>query len=61
MEAGRYYANSSKKYWTYFELLHSKMAEYDVLPKNTYNMDEKGFAIGVTEKTKWIFNKALYH
>jgi hypothetical protein len=34
---------------------------YDVLPENTYNMDEKGFAIGVTGKTKWIFDKVLYH
>lgn len=61
MEAGRHHADSSEKYRVYFELLHSKMAEYDVLPENTYNMDEKGFAIGVTGKTKRIFDKALYH
>jgi hypothetical protein len=61
MEAGRHHADSSEKYRVYFELLHSKMAEYDVLPENTYNMDEKGFAIGVTGKTKRIFDKVLYH
>ena len=33
------------------------MAQYDILPENTYNMDEKGFLIGVLQKTKRVFSK----
>jgi hypothetical protein len=61
MESGSHLANSSEKYRVYFELLHGKMAEYDVVPGNTYNMGEKGFAIGVSGRSKWIFEKLLYH
>jgi hypothetical protein len=61
MEAGRHHANSNEKYRTYFKLPHSKIAKYNVLPKNTYNIDKKGFAVRVTRKTKRIYNKALYH
>jgi hypothetical protein len=37
------------------------MAQYNLLPENTYNMDEKGFAIGVTGRSKRIFDKVLYN
>jgi hypothetical protein len=60
MEAGRYEADSYEKYRYYFDLAHAKMAEYDLQPENTYNMDEKGFAIGVTGRSKRIFDKVLY-
>ena len=60
MEANRHRADSVNSYCLYFELLHRKMAEYDLMPENTYNMDEKGFAIGVTGNSKRIFDKALY-
>jgi len=33
-----------------------KIAEYGVLPQNTYNMDEKGFMISKLGKMKRIFN-----
>lgn len=33
------------------------MAQYNILPENTYNMDEKGFLIGILQKTKRIFTK----
>jgi hypothetical protein len=36
------------------------MTEFDVLPENTYNMDEKGFMIRVLSKTKRVFNKVLH-
>ena len=60
MEAGRHQADSYEKYRCYFDLVHSKMAQYELLPENTYNMDEKGFAIGVTGRSKRIFDKVLY-
>jgi hypothetical protein len=36
------------------------MDEHNVLPENTYNIDEKGFIIGVIKKGKRVFNKALF-
>ncbi|EOA85346.1 uncharacterized protein SETTUDRAFT_20854 [Exserohilum turcica Et28A] len=36
------------------------MREYDVDARNTYNMDEKGFFIGITNRTKRVFSKALW-
>ena len=35
------------------------MTEYDQ-PENTYNMDEKGFMIGVTGRSKRVFDKLLF-
>ena len=40
-------------------MLHSKMREYDVDERNTYNMDEKGFFVGITNRSKRIFSKAI--
>jgi hypothetical protein len=34
--------------------------EYEVLPENMYNMDEKGFMIGVTGRSKRIFSKTAW-
>lgn len=34
----------------YFNLLHEKIKEHDVEDENTYNMNEKGFMIGVIKK-----------
>jgi hypothetical protein len=56
MKVRRYYTDSSEKYRVDFELLHSEMAQYNVLPGNTYKMDEKGFAIRVAGRSKRIFN-----
>ena len=60
MEKDRHKADCSEKYRLYFELLHRKLAQYDIEPAHTYNMDEKGFAIGVTGRSKRIFDKVLY-
>jgi hypothetical protein len=38
-----------------FEVLQQKITQYDIAPENTYNMDEKGFAIGLLGKTKRMF------
>jgi hypothetical protein len=53
-------ADSHYKYDLYFQLLHGKMREYNVEPHNTYNMDEKGFAIGITKRAKRMFSKAVW-
>jgi hypothetical protein len=60
LDRDRYQADSYYKYDLYFQLLHGKMREYNVEPRNTYNMDEKGFAIGITKRTKRVFSKAVW-
>jgi hypothetical protein len=44
----------------YFEVLQQKITQYDIAPENTYNMDEKGFAIGVLGRTKRVFSRRQY-
>ncbi|KAF1931648.1 uncharacterized protein M421DRAFT_417415, partial [Didymella exigua CBS 183.55] len=48
------------KYSLYFKLLHNKIAEYNTQPKNIYNIDEKGFIIGVSGRSKRVFKKLLF-
>ena len=60
MDADRHNADSYSKYELYFNLLQRKIAEYKVDPKHTYNMDEKGFMIGVTSRTKHVFSRRMW-
>jgi hypothetical protein len=53
----RFLADSGVKYRAYFDLLQSKIEEYNILPANTYNMDEKGFLIGQIGRSKRVFSK----
>jgi hypothetical protein len=56
----RHRANSERKYKLYFDLLHHKIVQYNVRPCNTYNMNEKGFMIGVTGRSKQVFSRAQW-
>jgi hypothetical protein len=56
MDVVRHHANSARKYELYFDLLHHKFIQYNVRPCNMYNMDEKGFMIGVTGCSKQVFS-----
>jgi hypothetical protein len=60
MDRERYLADSKHKYELYFKLLHSKMREHSVEERNTYNMDEKGFFVGINSRTKRIVSKAIW-
>ena len=60
MDHTRHDADSYERYCLYFALLHGKIKEHEVDAENTYNMDEKGFMIGVIGKSKRIFDKALF-
>jgi hypothetical protein len=60
IDRNRHQADSYSKYRLYFDLLHSKMREYNVDARNTYNMDEKGFFVGIATRTKRVFSKAAY-
>jgi hypothetical protein len=35
----------------YFELYNSLQQKYNIAPQDTYNMDEKGFAMGVVQRS----------
>lgn len=56
----RHLADSKHKYELYFNLLHSKIEEHGIEERNTYNMDEKGFFVGVADRRKRIFSKAVW-
>ena len=58
MDAVRHAADSEQKYAEYFKLLGQKITEYSIKARHTYNMDEKGFAIGVVGRDKRIFSRA---
>jgi hypothetical protein len=60
MDADRHNADSFVKYKLYFDSLQAKIAEYNVEVENTYNMDEKGFMIGTTTRTKHVFSRRMW-
>jgi hypothetical protein len=55
----RYEADSIASFERYFSVVGKKMEEYNILPENTYNMDEKGFLLGRISKAKRVFLKDL--
>ena len=58
IDSQRKRADSAYKYSLYFELMAKKLKEYDIRPEDMYNMDEKGFLIGVLSKGKRIFSRS---
>jgi hypothetical protein len=57
MDSLRHNADSNVKYMLYFDLLHAKMKQYNIQPCYCYNIDEKGFMIGVTGCSKQVFTQ----
>jgi hypothetical protein len=57
MDSNRHKADLYKKYKLYFNLLHSKMQEYQVEAENVNNIDEKGFMIGTIGRSNRVFSK----
>jgi hypothetical protein len=60
MEALRHKADSIDNYRDHFTLLHATIDKHQIDAENTYNMDEKGFMIGVIGRSVRIFDKQLY-
>jgi hypothetical protein len=60
IDSARKRADSAYKYALYFELLARKIDEYNIQPANIYNMDEKGFLIGMLSKAKMVFSKRQF-
>jgi len=60
IDANRHKANSKEKYKAYFKLLYSKIEKYSIELRHTYNMDEKGFMLGVLGRSKRVFSRRSY-
>jgi hypothetical protein len=60
MDNNRHQADSGAKYSLYFDLLGDKITHYSIHPRHTYNMDEKGFLIGITGRSKRIFSRKTW-
>ena len=58
MAADRVAADSYDKYKLYYDMLRTKIKEYSIEPKHTYNIDKKGFIIRCISKSKRIFSKS---
>lgn len=56
----RHKAGSMTKHILYFELLHDSLRESEVQPSHIFNMDEKGFMIGILERQKTVFGREVY-
>lgn len=54
-------ADSAESYRLFYDLLQQKLQQYRISPENQYNMDEKGFMVGVNTKQRRIFNKEAYN
>ena len=57
MDRMRHLADSESKYRLCFELLHQKITEYHLEDRDIYNMDEKGFLIGLIGRSRRIFSR----
>jgi hypothetical protein len=60
IDCSRHQADSQLKYSLYFNLLRSKISQYNIEPCNMYNMDEKGCMLGILTRSKRVFSKRLY-
>ncbi|KAF1839325.1 hypothetical protein BDW02DRAFT_575424 [Decorospora gaudefroyi] len=60
IDRNRHQADTEDNYQSYFNLLSSKIQEYNVDARHIYNMDEKGFLIGITSRSKRVFSKQLW-
>jgi hypothetical protein len=60
LDAARSKADSAYRYALYFKQLEENIEKYKIEPWLTYNMDEKGFLMGVLSKQKRIFSKQVY-
>ena len=59
MDYNRHQANLGEKYSLYFNLLQQKISQYNVKPCHTYNIDEKGFLISITGRSKRVFSRRM--
>jgi hypothetical protein len=58
LDMARKIADNLHQYAIYFNQLEEYIKRYEILPGNQYNMDEKGFLIGILTRLKRVFTKA---
>jgi hypothetical protein len=56
----RHKADSALKYSLYFDLLRCKIEQYQIEARHIYNMDEKGFMLGVITRSKRVFSRSSF-
>jgi hypothetical protein len=59
MHRNRIKADNKDSYCHYFEFLYAKIRKYNVASRHIYNMDEKGFLIGITLRQKRVCSRQL--
>jgi hypothetical protein len=57
MDKNRHQADSGAEYSLYLDLLGDKITQYNIDTRHTYNMNGKGFLIGITGRSKRVFSK----
>ena len=60
MDSNRHNADLEAKYSLYFSLLQQKINQYSIKSRHIYNIDEKGFLLGITIRSKRIFSRQEY-
>ena len=60
MDASRHKADNLESYRLYYNLIKSKIKEKGVRTEDTYNIDEKGFILGVLNKSRRVFTKDAF-
>jgi hypothetical protein len=55
LDLERHQADSMVSYERYFSAVGKTMDEYQILPENTYNIDEKGFLVRKITKAERVF------
>jgi hypothetical protein len=60
LDLDRKKADSAYKYTLYFKLIGQKSEQYNLTPDQIYNMDEKGFMLGVSTREQRIFTQRKY-
>ena len=60
LDLDRKKTDSVQKFILYFELIGQKIEQYNLIPEQIYNMDEKGFMIRIMIKEKRIFSRRKY-
>ena len=60
LDRQRALANSSRPIIDFFHKLKKVLKEYNSLPENIYNMDEKGFILGLSSRSKFLCKAGMY-
>jgi hypothetical protein len=52
MDRDRHQANSGHRCKAFFEEIYDQMVRHNIQPAQSYNIDEKGFLLGMIGKSK---------